>query len=234
AIGREIEAAAHHDRRSALDDLLVPPVGVRPGDPLHHALLVLEHERGVALALLAVAQADGVDDAAQADARSALGASRPGGRRGQLGALRAERAHRDVGEAAQVGLVAIEGMAGDEEAQRLALARELVVRRPRLDVRRRGRRRVWQAGAPREETQLRAGALLRARARPAEGVVEGRPQPGAVALDRVERAARDQALDHAPVHLLRAHPQAELVQAGERAVGTGGQDGLDGLRADAL
>src|SRR5205814_989290 len=90
-----------------------------PGDHLDHALLVLEHEGRVAVALLAVLETQRVDDAAQLDARAGVGpAVALAVARRQLAAARAQRPRGGGGELAQVLLVAVEGMAGNEEADR--------------------------------------------------------------------------------------------------------------------
>jgi hypothetical protein len=120
ALRRDVEPAGNQDRLARADRGLVLPVRLRPGDHLDGAFLVLQRERGVAVALLRVAELDRVDDAADPHA----GAPFPPGplvRDRQLRTARAERSHRDVRELAQVLQVPVERMPGDEEADRLAL-----------------------------------------------------------------------------------------------------------------
>src|SRR5262249_29694523 len=152
----------------------------------------------------------GVDDATQADPRARVGTPAPLAARRQLDAPCPERPRGDVGELPQVPLVAIEGMAGDEEADRLALGTELLLRAPHPDRGKRGRRVEPGVGA--EETNLRRGALLGAARAPPHHVLEAGEEPGTVALERIEGATLDQALPHPAVHLLPADAEAEVVQ----------------------
>src|SRR5256885_11699091 len=104
----DLERARDHHRRAALELGLVTAVGVGPGDHLDHALLVLEHEGRVAVALLAVLETQRVDDAAQLDVRAGVGpAVALAVARRQLAAARAQRPRGGGGELAQVLLVAV-------------------------------------------------------------------------------------------------------------------------------
>src|SRR5207249_4553548 len=109
ALVGDLECARDHHRRAALELRLVPAVGVGPGDHLDHALLVLEHEGRVAVALLAVLETQRVDDAAQppparrpicADARSSarlaaqrMTSSSPARRRARLRSMESKAPH---------------------------------------------------------------------------------------------------------------------------------------------
>src|SRR5262249_42487841 len=103
ALLRDLERARDHDRRPALHDVLVTPVRVGPRDHLDDTFLVLEHERRVAVALLAVLELEGVDDAAEAHAGARVGAAVPlAVPRRKLPAARAERRRRRVRELPEV------------------------------------------------------------------------------------------------------------------------------------
>ena len=134
-------------------------------------------------------------------------------------AARPQRRPRDVGEAAQILLVAVERVARDEEADRLALALQLLLGAPRRD--RRQRRRAAGIDAPVPRAKRPIWELERSCVRSPAQRSRSSSAPsrrGAVALERVEGPALDQALEHAPVHLLAPHAQAEVGEAGERAV----------------
>src|SRR5437763_831823 len=211
AVVRELERASDDDRRAALDDRLVPPVRLRPGDDLDRALLVLEDERRVAIPLLAVPELEAVDDAAEANVwpwiRPAV--ALPVARR-QLGPACAQRARRGIRELPEILCVAVERVAGDEEADRLALRTELLLGCPRRCARQRRRYAATRRLA--EEADLPPGTLLGPRRRPAKHVLEAAEQACAVALERIEGAALDEAFDHASVHELAAYAQAKVVQ----------------------
>src|SRR5439155_13959561 len=168
--------------------------------------------------------------AAERDARARVGPAVPGRGRGVSGAL-AERGGRGAGDALQVLQVPVEGVAGDEEADRLVLGVELLVGTPR-GLRRERRWRAVTSGA--EETDLLRGALLGAAGRPAHHVVETGEELGAVPLQGIEGPALDEALGDAAVHQLAPHAEAEVVQARERPFLARGDDRLDRLRAEAL
>src|SRR5262249_46957051 len=234
AIVRDVERAGDHDRCAALEDLLVAPVGVRPGDDLDDAFPVLERERRVTVALLAVLEPKRVDHAAQANTRPRVRPAVPFPvARRQLPAAGPQGAGGRVRELPQVRLVAVERVTGDEEPDRLALGAALLLARPRGDAGGR-RRRAARRPAGGEEPDLPGRALLGAACRPAHDVVEAGEQAGAAPLERVERAALDEALDHAPVDELAPDPEAEVREARERALLPRRDDRLDRLRPDAL
>src|SRR5262249_30461730 len=158
---------------AALDDVLVPTVRVRPRDHLDDALLVLEHERRVAIALPAVLEAHGVDDTTDPDAGPRIGTSAPlAVPRRQLPPARAERARRRIRELPQILLPAVERMATDEETDRLALGAKLLVGRPGRDG---GERRRRLCGARRaEQADLRRRPFLGTAGGPAHDVLERR------------------------------------------------------------
>src|SRR5262249_33803191 len=152
--------------------------------------------------------------------------------RRKLAAARAERPRGRVRELAEILLVAVERVAGDEEPDRLALGAELLLRRPRR--RRRERRRLLVRIAGAEGRALRRRALLRPARRPAHDVVEAREEPRAVPLERVVRAALEEALDDPAVHELAPDAEAEVVEGREGALLARRDDRLDRLRADTL
>ena len=114
----------------------------------------------------------GVDHAAEANARSRV---RPAialaVARGELAAPGPERAGGRIREFAQVVLVAVERMTGDEEADRLALGAQLLLARPRRHAGER-RWRVDRRRAGGEEPDLARGAFLGAARGPAHDIIE--------------------------------------------------------------
>ena len=109
-------------------------------------------------------------------------------------------------------------MAGDEDAERLALPREHLARRRRRDVGqfRRERRRLIVRLA--EERHLAELGVARRSRRELERRIERGELLRAVSGDAVERAALDQRFEHAPVDLLGVDALRQVEEIGETPV----------------
>jgi hypothetical protein len=194
--GQQARLAVVLDLRAALHDhhLVVRQprarllVGLREHQRLDAALEVLEQEARHAVALLGLDEAQRRHQPAHAHFAGS-GLLRQGSRRGA-------RPLREL------GAVALERVAGDEEAERLLLERQPLGFRPGWRVRHalaaargRGRRvrAAEEARLPRLEIAL---ALLPA----LHGGVDRRVERRTARVEPVESAALDEALDHATVH----------------------------------
>src|SRR5262245_63885680 len=110
-------------------------------------------------------------------------------------------------------------MAGDEEAERLLLVAEpfafAPLRRRRHPLHARLGRLVRVEHAEEVRLALLGVALLLLPR--LHRAVDRREQRGAARVERVERAALDEALDHAPVHGPEVHAVAEVEERAEPA-----------------
>ena len=210
--GEEARLAFVHRLRAALDehDHVVGQagghllVGLGEDQHLRAALEVLEGEARHAVALLGLDEAQPDDDPAHRDLA--------------LGQLR-QLARGGGGHLRQLGLEALEGVAGDEEAERLLLVGQPLAFRPVGEVAHPLRRRVGLRRAA--ARAARAGStgpvvavalpLLPDVHRPVEGVQQRGPPP----VEAVEAAALDEALHHAPVDRAQVDPLAEVEQRAE-------------------
>ena len=129
-------------------------------------------------------------------------------------------------------LVIVERMARQEEADGVVLAPQPLGRSPGLD-RRDAEGLLHHAAA--EQLRLAAGSRLARAVRQGQHAVDRRHGAGAVRLQRIERAGRDQRLDGAAVDQLGVDPAGEIGKVRERAAGAArGHDGFDRRAADAL
>ena len=108
----DIQGPAQTHREIGMDGRFVFPVGFRPHDHLDDPLLVLEGERGVAVALFIVLELERMDHTGELDLLLMLAVF--------------QRLGRQRHNAKQTGRIFIEGMPGNEKSQRLPLVPQLI------------------------------------------------------------------------------------------------------------
>ena len=149
---------------------------------------------------------------------------------------RADRA-RELGiglhaQALERGGVVVERMAGEEEADGVEFLLQPLGRGPRLDVRQPDR--LARGRSAEGELQRAALGRLVLALRHRQHAVDRREHARAVAFERVERARRGEALQHALVDGARIDAAGEVRKVGERLVAARLDDRLDRLAADAF
>ena len=130
------------------------------------------------------------------------------------------------------GGVFVERMAGQEEADGVVFALQLVGRQPGLDRGHGDGLAVRQA--PPNMSFCPTATASWVRCAVDEHGVDGGVRARAVRLERVERAGRGEAFQHALVDRARIDAAGEIGEVGERLVAARRDDAVDRLPADAL
>ena len=218
------QAALDHQDRILRDQRAVLLVDVLEHRDLEAAAAVVEHEAGASAAL-----ADLEHEARDGHVAARAAPRCPCPRSGADRLRAADVGDPPAGDRPQLALVLGDRMAGEIEAERLALAREPDGLAP-------VGQRLVQASA----SGVAAARAPAARRPPAPRARTGRPAPppaprvdwsaaciapaagasasrGSHAAQRVERAGADQRLEHATVDLVQVEPAAEVAQVAETA-----------------